>query len=361
MGAMNRDQRKLVRHPWHGRIVAISALVTLTLIIVAVIAIALIATGHLRLGDLSARAHKFIALAIAVVLVVPGFLVFVRTAASTKPRAEGVIITEHQLREIHELAAGFARLVGLPATPTIVLAGGPRPLSASHSRFGHNIIVLHADLLEAPRPTNGEMASLRFAMAREIGQLASGGRTFGQQFLTMVSQSTPYLSRILSRAEDYTGDRWGALLAPDAAADYFGHLTIGKSLWIHANMHEIAASAGPGGLSETMTSWFMEHPPIPWRVRGLAPFGIFAAKTLHRLHLPDPKAGGKSDSLPYAAMPPPAPAPSAEIIAERMSAMDFGSTAASFWHRPAPLTRAELTPLCDNLSVAEFVTQLPNA
>lgn len=354
--AVGASAASAIIHPWHRRVIIISSLVTLGLAIIAIAAITLIATGQLRLGDLSPRAHNFIALAIAVVAILPGFLVFVRTAASSKPRAEGALVTAEQFSEIEELAAGFAELVGLDGPPTVVIAGGGRPLSACHSRFGTNIVVLHADLLEAPRPTDGEMAGMRFALAREIGQLATGERKFARQFLTMIAHSTPYFSRVISRAEELTADRWGALLAPDAAADYLAHLAVGKSLWVHANIHEIADAAGRGGLSETLTSWFMETPPLPWRARGLAPFGLFSASSLARLHPPRRAAEERDDS--YSSMSRPPRVPSPQIIAERLERMDMAAHHANFWRRPARLERAVLDEQCDNLRLAQFIERI---
>ncbi|MDO5723917.1 MAG: hypothetical protein Q4P33_05910 [Flaviflexus sp.] len=329
-----------ITHPWHRRIVIICAAVTLGLILLAIAAITLIATGQLRLGDLSPRAHNLIALAIAVVIILPGFLMFVRTAASAKPRGEGALATAEQFPEIAELAADFASLVGFDRTPTVVVAGGSRPLSTSHSRFGTHIIVLHTDLLEAPRPGGGELAALRFALAREIGQLASGERSYVRQFLTMIARTTPYFSRVISRAEELTADRWGALLAPDAAADYFAHLAVGKSLWVDANIHEIAAAGGHGGVSETITSWFMESPPLPWRVLALAPFGVFSARSLAKL-------------IPHSNR-----VPSRELLAKREAVMNMSSTYGSFWRRPEPTPARVLDARCDNLSVAQFLANI---
>ncbi|MDO5701574.1 MAG: hypothetical protein Q4P36_08940 [Bowdeniella nasicola] len=372
-------ERHRVRHRWHRGIVLVSSIATAMLLVLAIVSIVLILAGRLRVGELSADGHRLVVGAIALLAVLPAVLVFSRLIASDAPRARGAVVTARQYPQIAQLTAHYAGLLGLPRIPQVVVVSHGDELTSSRSRLGRDLIVLHADLLEAPRPRSGEFGGLRFALAREIGHLASGGRSFGYQFRTVLVRTIPYLSRVLARAEDCTGDRWGALLAPDGAADFLGHLALGKSLWVDANLHEIGAEAGRGGVTETASSWFMSTPPLPWRVRALADLGILTTSGLHRLlespadgegeasavtrssSVDEPALGAHSDPSPAWSGDEPSQfthqafLATAHTLRERMDRMRMAATHGPFWRAPLPLSDAQCAIVLDDVPVGDFI------
>lgn len=347
-GAFTAEQAAQLRHPWHDRIIYISTAVTLVLMTVAVVAIVLLVTGRIHFDELSDGLHQLFAVAIALVVVVPGVLVFTRGTAASSPRAHGVSGSEKQFAELTTFTRHYARLAGLERVPEVVMMRGADQPARSVARLGRSVICVHTDLVEAHRP-DGDQAALRFALAREIGLLAAGERTFASQFFSVLTQVTPYLSRVAARAEDYTADLWGAALAPDAAADYFSFLAVSKVLWPRVNLYAVAGAAGRGGISETLTTAVLDTPPLPWRVRALAPYGVFQADNMRawqefttRLRTERAESGHIS-------------ADSITLIRQMFARADFSRRKASFWRRPHPLPPAELAAVCSDMSVAKLI------
>ncbi|MDO5721362.1 MAG: hypothetical protein Q4P06_02320 [Actinomycetaceae bacterium] len=352
---ISAEQAKKLRHPWHDRIIVISATVTIALVVIAVVAIALILTRNLQLGSLSPTMHNIVALAIAIVVVVPALLMFTRSTETARPKVTGAVVSPTQFPQVHALTRHYCELVGLEQLPKVVICRGSTSLASSSVRFAHAVITLHPDLVENHRE-DGRRAALEFALAREIGLVATGERTFTSQFLSAITQVTPYLSRVAQRAEEYTADLWGALLAPSAAADYFAVVSCGKVLWAKANMRDIAQQAGRGGLSETVTNWLLETPPLPWRLLGLSQLGVFRAERLaiyaryQHLRLELQAVGTSQSDGSFHAL-------THEAVARVFADMDIRNHA-SFWRRPRPLSQSQLASQFDDCAVADLAAQV---
>lgn len=335
----DKRSRRALRHKWQDRILWLSTILTLILVIIAVWAIVMLLRGDLRLGDLSGTAHNLVAGAIALMTIAPTLIISARIIRSAKPRAKGAVVNDHQFPEVFEVVQTYTKLFGMPQAPRVIFEEGADHLSQSTARLRSNTITLHTDLLESPRLNeDGTLGVLRFALAREFGLLRDGRRSFGYQFVLVIAQGLPYLKTVLARAEEYTADRWGALLAPEAAADYCGFLAVGKSLFSETSVLELARPAGEGGLAELAPAWTMAVPPLPWRTRAFAELGVFGL-----------------ESLP--ALEPCAPAEvSQELLRRRYELMGFKKprTQGAFWLPPKHLSAAELAGLCPAGTVEDY-------
>lgn len=340
----DKHTRRALRHNWQDRILWVSTILTTILVIIAIWAIVELLRGDLRLGDLSGTAHNVVAGAIALMTIAPTLIISARVIRSAKPRATGALVTPAQFPEVYELVSTYATLFGMPRAPKVIFDDSADNLSQSTARLRSNTITLHTDLLEAPRLNpEGTLAVLRFALAREFGLLRDGRRNFGYQFVLVIAQGVPYLKTVLARAEEYTADRWGALIAPEAAADYCGFLAVGKGLFAHTSLQELARSAGHGGWAELAPAWTMAVPPLPWRVRAFAELGVCAADTLEAL---SPCTPGQVTQ---------------DLLRQRYELMGLKEprTQGAFWFPPKHRDDAELARICPAGTVADFDRDLP--
>lgn len=340
----DKRTRRALRHHWQDRILWVSTILTAILVIIAIWAIVELLRGDLRLGDLSGTAHNLVAGAIALMTIAPSLIISARVIRSAKPRATGAVVTPAQFPEVYELVQTYTALFQMPRAPKVIFDDSADNLSQSTARLRSNTITLHTDLLEAPRLNpEGTLAVLRFALAREFGLLRDGRRNFGYQFVLVIAQGVPYLKTVLARAEEYTADRWGALIAPESAADYCGFLAVGKGLFSHTSLQELARPAGHGGWAELAPAWTMAVPPLPWRVRAFAELGVCNPDTLQVL----------SPCAPQQLTP--------DLLHQRYHLMKFKEprTQGAFWFPPKRRDDAELARICPAGTVAEFDRDLP--
>lgn len=161
------------------------------------------------------------------------------------------------------------------------------------SNFGKAVIIVSSDLLDSPRPKGEDWGALRFAIAREIGYIAARNRDIKYAFFTAVTQSIPYLKNPLSRAEDYTADRYGMLLALDAAGDYFAVDAVSKDCWLGMSIKAFVARAGKVNIGQMVTGFAGANPPTVWRLQSLAKFGTFELDPIYN----ENEMGNYSDFL----------------------------------------------------------------
>lgn len=185
-------------------------------------------------------------------------------------RGSGVRLGPDQFPELHADVERIAHKLGLPTVPEtyVMQAGGT--LNAFATRFlGTNIVVLFSDLLDA---CGDNRAARDMIIAHELGHVKEGHLRW--HWVLLPSQIVPFLGSALSRAREYTCDRYGLA----GAGDLDGALT---GLTILA----AGASHGPGvnraalvrqrqqisGAFMTLGQWLSTHPPLAKRLAALDP------------------------------------------------------------------------------------------
>jgi Zn-dependent protease with chaperone function len=139
-----------------------------------------------------------------------------------------------------------ARRIGLDETPDTYLMQSGGALNAFATRFlGLDLVVLYADLLDAC----GDNAAARdMIIAHELGHVRAG-HLKGHWFL-LPAMLVPFLGTALSRAREYTCDRYGAAGAGDREGALLG-LTILAAGGKHAPLVVTLYSSGPDGTPDT--------------------------------------------------------------------------------------------------------------
>lgn len=277
---LTKRDRKALRHRWHHALFMLSSATTVgILILIGVLATVVAGSGTVR-SSLNAEDLNIVIFSVVLVPLAPVAVIVLRTFRLSKFYSTGAMASSQQFEHVHLMVAHYAKLAGLDHTPSISIVTGTDFKAKTASNFGRTMILIHSDLLDAPRPFGTDWGALRFAIAREIGHIAAGHRSIIYEFCTALTQSAPFISHPLARAEEYTADRYAAAIATDAAADYFAVMAVSKDCWQDMSIHAAVARAGQVPFGQTIAAWTTQTPPTVWRVQALAWLGVFLCEPI---------------------------------------------------------------------------------
>lgn len=185
-------------------------------------------------------------------------------------RGSGIRVTADQLPEIHEAMVRLSARFGMRNVPETYVVHGSGALNAVATRLaGRDIVVLFSELLEA---CDDNDAARDMILAHELGHLHRGHLRW--HFVLAPAMIIPFLGSALSRAREYTCDRYGLAGAGDREAAVFG-LTVLAAGGRYARRMNRRAFAGQQaelhtGLM-TLGEWFSTHPPLVKRLAQIDP------------------------------------------------------------------------------------------
>ena len=185
-------------------------------------------------------------------------------------RGSGVRLGPDQFPELHARVEQLARRMGMKEAPEAYLMQAGGALNAFATRFARShLIVLYSDLLEAC----GEDESARdMIIAHELGHIHAGHLNW--RMLTLPASFVPFLGHALSRAREYTCDRYGLAGAgnADGATRGLAILAAGAVHGPRVNRAALVrqrADINTGWM--TLGSWLSTHPPLSKRLAMLDP------------------------------------------------------------------------------------------
>jgi Zn-dependent protease with chaperone function len=198
------------------------------------------------------------------------FLFVMHLALVARVRGNGVRIGPTQFPEIHAAVERLAQRIGMKTVPEAYLIQGGGVLNAFATRFGRSdMVILYTDLLEACGDDHGARDMI---IAHELGHLACGHVRWN--FAIAPAMLVPFLSGALSRAREYTCDRYGRAGAGSAESAVLGMTLLaaggrfGRQLDRRTLMTQRAA-LNTGWM--TIGEWLSTHPPIVKRIAQLDP------------------------------------------------------------------------------------------
>lgn len=122
-------------------------------------------------------------------------------------RGSGIRVTAQQLPEVYEAVVRITQRIGLTPIPEIYVLQGNGVLNAFAREFlFRRIIVIYSNLLEACENNPGARDMI---IGHELGHLHAGHTGWNWKWLTWPSLFIPFLPQALSRAREYTADRYG--------------------------------------------------------------------------------------------------------------------------------------------------------
>ncbi len=212
----------------------------------------------------------FSMIGIAYAVFIGAFLFIVHLGLVARVRGSGVRLSQEQFPELHDRVQSLARQMGIQDLPDVYLVQSGGALNAFATRFlGAHLVVLYTDLLDA---CGNDTAARDMIVAHELGHIHAGHLRW--RWLTAPAHLMPFLGPALSRAREYTCDRYGHMGAGDHDGALRG-LTLLAAGPIAARALNRAAFVRQGVDLQTgwMTigEWFMTHPPLSKRVAALDP------------------------------------------------------------------------------------------
>jgi Zn-dependent protease with chaperone function len=191
-----------------------------------------------------------------------GFIAYVRGSA--------VRLGPDQFPELHAAVVRMAGRIGLDPVPEAYLMQAGGALNAFATRFlGTNMVVLFSDLLDAC----GENTAARdMIIAHELGHVHRGHLRW--HWVLLPAGVIPFLLTALSRAREYTCDRYGLAGAGNTEGALLGLaiLSAGGKHGPLVNRRVFAtqrAALNTGWM--TLGEWLGTHPPLSKRMIALDP------------------------------------------------------------------------------------------
>lgn len=202
------------------------------------------------------------------VLLIGGFLLFSRSVFVSHVRGSAVKVGPDQLPEIHRAVVRLSDRFGLDEPPDCYVMQSGGDLNALAARFlRSDFLILYSDLLEAC----GENTAARdMIIAHELGHLRAGHLHW--QWLLLPALALPFPGMALSRAREYTCDRFGLAGAGDREGALRGLaiLAAGPEYARRVDLRELVSQdedLDTGWM--TIGRWLSSHPPLARRIAAL--------------------------------------------------------------------------------------------
>jgi Zn-dependent protease with chaperone function len=185
-------------------------------------------------------------------------------------RGSGVRLGPEQFPELHHSVERLAQRIGMQRIPETYLMQAGGTLNAFASKFMRtNIVVLFSDLLEA---CGDDDAARDMIIAHELGHIHAGHLRWA--WFLLPGSFVPFLGTALSRAREYTCDRYGLAGAGrrDSALVGLAILAAGGKHGPHVNREAMVKQReqlNTGWMR--LAEWLSTHPPLASRMAALDP------------------------------------------------------------------------------------------
>jgi Zn-dependent protease with chaperone function len=188
----------------------------------------------------------------------------------TSIRGSAVHLGPDQFPELHARVVELAGRLGLRRTPDVYLMQQDGALNAFAMRFVHtHMVVLLSDLLEA---CGDNTAARDMIIGHELGHIRAGH--LRGRWLLMAASFVPFLGSALSRAREYTCDRYGCAAAGDPEGALLGLAILSAGGKYGPLVNRTALVRQRRDLRSAwmlVGEWLGSHPPLSKRIWALAP------------------------------------------------------------------------------------------
>lgn len=180
-------------------------------------------------------------------------------------RGNAIRLSEAQFPEVYRRAREIATQMGFKYLPALYVLQAEGALNAFATRFARrNFVVIFSDVLELAYE-RGEDA-LTFILTHELAHIKRNHVRFS--WLIDGNVFIPPLALALSRAREYTCDRYAAYHCPNGIVDGLTLLAAGKRLYKQVNRDEYLNQMNR---DKSFWIWLAEmlstHPCLPHRIR----------------------------------------------------------------------------------------------
>jgi Zn-dependent protease with chaperone function len=188
----------------------------------------------------------------------------------TSIRGSAVRLGPEQFPELHARVVELAGRLGLRRTPDVYLMQQDGALNAFAMRFVRtHMVVLLSDLLEA---CGDNTAARDMIIGHELGHIRAGH--LRGRWLLMAASFVPFLGSALSRAREYTCDRYGCAAAGKSEGALLGLAILSAGGKYGPLVNRTALVRQRRDLRSAwmlVGEWLGSHPPLSKRIWALAP------------------------------------------------------------------------------------------
>jgi Zn-dependent protease with chaperone function len=216
---------------------------------------------------------------------------------------QAIRLSREQFPDIYAVKDEFARQLNLPRNPEIYLANGNGTLNAfASSSVGRDYLVISNELFANLYNSNHE--GLAFIIGHELGHIKRNHTKIWYQLTILFFGILPIISFFLSRAREYTCDRFGAFLSPNGV-DGLVLLASGRYAYQRVDVAEVLTQERQvRGVWAGVATLVRSHPLTIRRIKTLVDLGLISPERptdvplAHQVILPAIDAWEPSTSLP---------------------------------------------------------------
>jgi len=213
-------------------------------------------------------------------LALAAFFFVAHAAFMTHIRGSAVRLGPEQLPVLHRRVEELAHRIGMQKIPDAYLMQAGGVLNAFATRFlGRQSIVLYSELLDACGDND---AARDMIIAHELGHLKAGH--LRRRWLILPASLIPFLGTALSRAREYTCDRYGMAAAGDRKGALLGLIVLAAGGKHAAAVNQVAFARQREDLDTgwiTIGEWLGTHPPLSKRIAALEPALLTGVERSH--------------------------------------------------------------------------------
>ena len=199
-----------------------------------------------------------------------GFMALMNLALIAQIRGSAVRLGPEQFPDLYRRVEELARRMELRRMPEVYLMQQDGAINAFATRFlRSHMVVLLADLLEACGSNEGARDMI---IGHELGHIRAGHLRF--HWILLPVGFVPFVGSALSRAREYTCDRYGRAAANDEDAALLGLTILAAGGKYAPQVDRRAVARQHAELSRGLMlvgQWMATHPPISKRLIALKP------------------------------------------------------------------------------------------
>lgn len=276
-----------LRHPTEVLFYIVSVVLNL-LILAALVEFVVLVWTHPALFATQALTDIVVAILLGL-LALPVAYVIYRNMTRASVRGSAVLVSEQQFPEIAALRDTFARQLNLRRIPEVYVTSGNGALNAfAASAFRVDFVVLHSELFANLYQNN--RTGLAFILGHELGHIRLHHTGLWNQLSLAFINLVPLIPGFLSRAREYSCDRYGAFLEPQGE-EGLALLTAGRYVYRQVDIANLLSQASRvRGFWAGVVELTQSHPFTVWRLKKLYDIGLFTRQSTPSYNAPHPSA-----------------------------------------------------------------------
>lgn len=194
----------------------------------------------------------------------PLTLILLRRTSSARNRTTAVVVDGENFPQIAAINAELAEGAGMQPHPLYVVRASDLQ-TCLVDRAQRDALLIAADAVSGAM--DHDPIALRYLVAHELGHRLAGHGKPWRVFAANLLLGTPVLGYFLTRAQEYTADRYAQLVVPEAMSAGYRLMAIGKDQLANITLNGLLQRGyRERGFFVWVANLGETTPPITWRV-----------------------------------------------------------------------------------------------